>query len=304
MHSVFALALASTGEINIEDTSNAVINFAEIINKYGELAVILAVFLICFVGLLVIMIRNNRKFLNQLVESNNSNQSNNQELVNKIVEACIDQLDMRNRTSTKEVIEEVNKKEEDSHKSVVSVYINANLAFKDASRIAMSNIKCQRVAIYLFHNGNSTPYGYPFAKMSCVHEWTMKGTSTVRGHDQVDVPLYAFVNIVEELAENGELAIGNIYDYSVVNNDEHILQFISGSNTHSIFMLAIKNADGCLAAFTVAEFKDAQDFSTGDSYNKIKSTLKTMNENIYSIVISNEFKNSFTNSVNNTGDSM
>lgn len=300
---VFTTALLSTIGSTFPNPSSALDSnavgqevgyFAGLIDKYGPVTIILSIFCICFIILLLVVIKNYKKLINDISNSKNRNDEFNQELVDKLIESYLKKNSITTKTEVKEAIEETSKKEEDSHKSVVSVYINAQLAFKDASRIAISRIKCQRVAIYLFHNGNHTPFGFPFAKMSCVHEWTMKGTATVRGHDHIGIPLYAFSDMVESLSDNGEYVVENIYDHSVINSDEQVFQFVSGSNTQSLFAVAIKNQDGCLAAFTVAEFKDPQDFSDENRYNEVKEALKTMNDNIYSIVINDEFNKNYS----------
>jgi len=282
---------------DIGDAVVGVGNIAEIMNKYGIAVTILALFCICFIIMIIAILANNKKLINMIANNNQSNEKVTLEAVKELVRECVKDT----KQDLKDVIDETNKEEEDSHKGIVNGYVNASIAFKDAARIAMNKIRCQRIAIYLFHNGNKTPFGFPFAKMSCVYEQSTKNTTTIRGHEHSNVPLYAFSSIVDKLAEDNEYVVDDISAHVLVNSDQQLLDFIAGSNTKSFFALAIRDPDGCLAAFTIAEFKDPHDFSVQENYNKIKEALKTMNDNIYSIVINDEYKKGLSNNNNSEG---
>ena len=198
-----------------------------------------------------------------------------------------------NKNTVMESIEASVKKEKESHKNIVSVYIDSEKVFKEASSAAMRELKCHRIAIYLFHNGNSTPYGYPFAKMSCVHEITDKGSYlTPRGHSHINVPLYVFSELIEDLSDDGECIVENVKELAA-NGDIQIGTFIQGDNVESIFAASIKNSDNCLVSFAIAEFQEKQDFSNEEYLNTIRSALHDMNNSIYHIVVSDEFVDNF-----------
>ena len=288
----FAMLSATTGTDII--STDSISSVSELISKYGPFIVILAVFIVIFMAVIAYIIHCNQKMNNQILQSQKKNSEANQEMMTEMIKTLIDMA-----KNDKEEEKERENEEDKKHKRLVSAYIDSSLAFKDASRIAMSKIRCERIAVYLFHNGNSTPYGYSFAKMSCVHEWSMRGSDTIRGRTHANVPLYAFSTIVEALVKDGELAIGNIFEHGILSADEQIFQFVSGSTTRSLFALAIKSKDEELVAFTVAEFKDPQDFSSTEIYNNVKDALKTMNDNIYSIVVSDEYRDNYET---NTGE--
>ena len=268
----FAMLSATTGTDII--STDSISSVSELISKYGPFIVILAVFIVIFMAVIAYIIHCNQKMNNQILQSQKKNSEANQEMMTEMIKTLIDMA-----KNDKEEEKERENEEDKKHKRLVSAYIDSSLAFKDASRIAMSKIRCERIAVYLFHNGNSTPYGYSFAKMSCVHEWSMRGSDTIRGRTHANVPLYAFSTIVEALVKDGELAIGNIFEHA-----------------RSLFALAIKSKDEELVAFTVAEFKDPQDFSSTEIYNNVKDALKTMNDNIYSIVVSDEYRDNYETS--------
>lgn len=276
---------------NMSNTMDQVSDATKLINQYGPTVVIIAVFLILFIGLLVFILRSNHRMNQQMLEAQKNASENNQKMMQDMFDT-FKTLVVNNKDKDDEDDEE--DEEKPKKKKIVSAYIDSSLAFKDASRIAISKIKCERVAIYLFHNGNHTPYGYPFAKMSCVHEWTLRGSNTIRGTTHMNIPLYAFSTIVESLVKDGEFVIGNIYDHGIISADEQVFQFISGSTIRSLFALGIKDKDGDLAAFTIAEFKDAQDFSDEETYKNVKDALSMMNESIYSIIVNDEFRNTYS----------
>lgn len=299
MPSVFTLALANTvaatSEVSSATATENVGYFAGLLDKYGTTTVVMAVFLFCFIAISLYTVHTNKKLTEGILKNQDTYEDNFQKIIKQVMETYLSQIGANNKEETKEAFKETVREEKDAHKAVVTSYINSNLAFKDASHIAINKTKAQRIAIYLFHNGNSTPYGYPFAKMSCTHECTLKGNMTVRAYTHQNVPLHAFSELVDALDENGELAISNIYDHSIINTDDQMLEFISGSTTQSFFALAIKNhEDNGLAAFTIAEFSEPTDFSNPDIYTRVKSALQDMNDNIYSIVVDEGFRNNYT----------
>lgn len=287
-------ALSSTSsEVsdNVSNTIDQVGNTASLINQYGPTVVILAVFLLIFISIMAFILRSNHNMNKQMLESQQSAATAQQKMMQDMFDTCMSLIKKENSKDDDEEDEEEETKPK--KKKIVSAYIDSSLAFKDASRIAIGKIKCERIAIYLFHNGNHTPYGYPFAKMSCVHEWTIRGSNTVRGTTHVNIPLYAFSTIVESLSKDGEFVVGNIYEHGLISADEQVFQFISGSTIRALFALGIKDKDGDLAAFTIAEFKDPQDFSAEETYKNVKDALTMMNESIYSIIVNDDFRNSY-----------
>lgn len=295
-----ATTLSNSSEVpSVSDTIDQVSDATKLINQYGPTVVIIAVFLIVFIGLLFFILRSNHKMNEQMIEAQKAASKANQEMMQDMFDTFKSLVTKDRKTEDEDDNED---EERPKKKKIVSAYIDSSLAFKDASRIAIGKIKCERIAIYLFHNGNHTPYGYPFAKMSCVHEWTLRGSNTIRGATHVNIPLYAFSNIVEALVKDGEFVIGNIYDHGIISADEQVFQFISGSTIRALFAFGIKDKDGDLAAFTIAEFKDPQDFSDEEVYKNVKDALSTMNDSIYSIIVNDEFRNSYADKDSDSSD--
>lgn len=299
MNSLASIANLNSTSTEVKDiaTTDQIDGMARLINEYGPTVVILAVFLLIFIAVLYFILRSNQKMNEQMLDSQKTASQTNQKMMQEMFNTCMDLI----KTSGKQQSQEDDDDDDSTDgkpkkKNIVSTYIDSSLAFKDASRIAIGKIKCDRIAIYLFHNGNHTPYGYPFAKMSCVHEWNMRGSNTVRGVNHVNIPLYAFSTIVESLVKDGEFVVSNVYEHGMISADEQIFQFISGSTIRALFALGIRDKNNELAAFTIAEFKDPQDFASKEVYDNVKTSISTMNENIYSIIINDQFRESYSES--------
>ncbi len=272
--------------------TDAVTTFVELIEEYGAVVVVLGLFLVLFAGMIYYMISHNNRLVTQILESQKTAENHSMELVKSLLLQHVETNTAATKAAAHEAVEEESEKQRKSQKTAISAYIDANLAFKDASRIAVNKTGCQRIAIYLFHNGNTTPYGYHFAKMTCVHEWTRNAVATVRGQNQVDIPLFAFSNLIDGLASKGEYCLTDIYGQS--NKDEQIFKFIAGSDAVAMYAHAVKSReDDNIAAFIVAEFNEVG-ILTDDNKDVMKDALSTMADNIYSIIINTEFRTSYS----------
>ena len=275
--STSAEAITSTVDGAVQNVST----LTELLSKYGPTLVILAVFIFLFLAYSLFTIKMIISLSNKVSSLGDKNQDMSQEVINKILDSYLKQKEDKNEES-----------EEEKEKKLVSGFAYANISMNDASRIVMGDIRCDRVGVYVFHNGNQTPYGFPFVKMTCINEFSMKGNcNTIRGLSHNGMPLHVMPTFVESLVDNGEYVIGNIFNHGLINSNEEIMAFISGSPVKALFALAIKTDTGELAAFTVAEFKDEKDFSDPVVYNDVKDALDLMNKSIRSIVIDEKFKN-------------
>lgn len=280
-----------TSEVTTNTATSQIESTANILNNYGPTVTILAIFILICLALFLIFAKYFRKMMDKILDGNIN--MNTEDIIRQTVNDCVSEVMEMNKNTVMESIEASVKKEKESHKNIVSVYIDSEKVFKEASSTAMKAIKCHRIAIYLFHNGNSTPYGYPFAKMSCVHEITDKGSYlTPRGHSHINVPLYVFSELIEDLSDDGECIVEDVKELAA-NGDIQIGTFIQGDNVESIFAASIKNSDNCLVSFAIAEFQEKQDFSNEEYLNTIRSALHDMNNSIYHIVVSDEFVDNF-----------
>jgi len=280
----------------VGDASDAVVSISKAISEYGPLIVIMAVFVIVFVLMAILILRNNAKMMNQLMTDKETAESNNQQMIEKFVTAALENHGVSsNNTNVEDLIKDMKKsvdelnnqkkKEEkeddpdDYHKDIVGAYIDVNMAFKDASRKTLSILDCQRVGIYVFHNGNNSLHGLPFFKMSCIHEWTTRGCNTLRGKSHIDMPLHLFNDFIEDLYNHG------IYKSQDVSKgkeeDPSLEEFIEFSHTKALYMIAIKDADGVLVGFVIAEFENVDNFEQDEARDKfIRENLNAMVFNV------------------------
>lgn len=267
--------------IDISNAAEGVVNISEAISEYGIAIVIMAVFFVIFMILIIIMLYSNTKMINTIMKSNANNNKQDQEIISKFVDSTLESkgigaganivdtlthaLDDRIKP-IEEALKNGNsgeEKKEDYHKDLVGAYIDINMAFKNISRTTMNQLCCDRVAIYVFHNGNKSMYGLPFFKMSCIHEWTSLGCNTLRGKSHMDMPLHLFNDFIENLHKYGTYKAENID--AAKEKDPSIEGFTSYSNTKAIYLVAIKNDDGIISGFVSVEFDHVDSFERDDN---------------------------------------
>lgn len=293
--------LTSTVTNGIDDSSDAVVSISEAISEYGPLIVIMAVFIVVFILMAALILRNNAKMMNQIMNDKDAAETVNQQMIEKFVTAALenhgvnstnDSIEtltlLKDIKSSLDELDDQKKKDEksdsqsdsdDYHKDIVGAYIDVNMAFKDASRKTLSILDCQRVGIYVFHNGNNSMHGLPFFKMSCIHEWTNRGYNTLRGKSHTDMPLHLFNDFIEDLHNNG---IYRSQDVSKsIENDPSLEEFIEFSHTKALYLVAIKDADGILVGFVIAEFENVDNFEDDPARDKfIRENLNAMVFNV------------------------
>lgn len=259
-----------------------VANLSDLISKYGPLIVLLSIFLFIFIVLIVVMIITNYKMKKHLLTQRQSEEDLNEGIISKFVEAALGKYadsnteliksidDVKQTIFTLHNHDDSTEDEKDYHKDIVGAYIDVNMAFKDASRNAMSKINSDRIAIYVFHNGNESLHGLPFFKMSCIHEWTKIGVNTLRGKSHNDMPLHLFNDFIEDLWKYGVYKAEDVNEREKI--DPSIKEFIAYSNTASMYIVSIKDRNGSIAGFVVAEFDEKDNFEHDEARNATIAT--------------------------------
>lgn len=274
-----------------EGTITGIGKIAGFISEYGVVVVVMSIFFIIFIGLLALILRNNHRMMTQIMNNNNSDKKIEDDILNKFVESALKVLTetvyKQNTVIVQPATNEQEEKDEDYHKDLVGAYIDVNMTFKDASRCALTRLNCDRVAIYVFHNGNTSSMGLPFFKMSCVHEWTNRGGSTLRGKSHSDMPLHLFNDFIENLYSDGYYRIDDVSDLYI--EDPSIRDFTAFSDTRSLYIVAIKNSDGIITGFSVAEFHNNETFETDRCRDK--EVRDILNQMIYKIapIVNNKY---------------
>ena len=300
---------------DLSQATTAVDSMSNIIDKYGPAIVILAVFLILFLAIIISMMKYMSNMFNQMSNRINDADKDRSELLAKLIDGKITENetktvnDVANRftselvDSLKPITDHVNErnnektKENEEHRHLVNMYIDVNVAFKDASNhIILNTTNCSRIAIYLFHNGNRSISGLPFFKMSCVYEWSVTGAYTVRGKTHNDLPLHIYYGLIEELHKDGVFKCGDI-DQEVKQGHNFIKDFIEYSeNTKSLYAVAINSiTDNSFIGFLVAEFSNPKDFETDSE--ELDRVSHALNEAVSVVKPILSYQNPYTSNI-------
>lgn len=287
---------------SVEEMSTGVVNISEAISKYGAAIVIMAVFFVIFMILIVIMLLNNTRMMNQIMNSKSDSDKQEQELISKLMDNILksgktdsNELAKALEQSLTPLTQKIDKlaqnntepsqeEGDDYHKDIVGAYIDINMAFKDISRQTLNELGCNRVAIYIFHNGNQSMHGLPFFKMSCIHEWTNHGSNTLRGKSHSDMPLHLFNDFIEDLYKSGYYKTDDISKAMIEDNSIEEFTALS-ANTKSLYLIGVKDMYGSLIGFIDAEFSEIETFETDSTRDEfVRSKLNDMMSKIAPII--------------------
>lgn len=278
---------------------DAVDKMSKAIIEYGPLVVLLSIFFLIFIILIVVVLRSNHRLTTQIMNRNNTNGKLEEEVIKKFVNGALSELTKdqdiegaiaRQLKPLEDAISHMNHEhddENDYHRDLVGAYIDVNMAFKDASRTALKDLKCDRVGIYIFHNGNESMLGLPFFKMSCIHEWTSTGTNTLRGKSHSSMPLHLFNDFIEDLWRDGVYKSENVDE--TIKTDPSIKEFISFSKTKSLYIMAIKNDSDAITGFVVAEFDNIETFEHNETRDSEINTILVEMIRKISPIVSNRY---------------
>ena len=268
---------AYTTTLLSNNSAKDITTIAGAINDYGILAVIAGAFIVFTILILALFLHMNNTMIKTITKQIDKNSENSGNIANQLV----DYVTKENKDS--EDNKELEKKEEDHpkhSKDLVKLFIDRETVFKSASKVAFDELKCSRIGIYVFHNGNETPYGLPFIKMSCIFDQGMNGIKTQRGLTHINLPLHYFNDLVTCLYSNMEYYC----NIDATDEDDSIRSFAAGSNSKSGFCMAIRNDDTILG-FVSCEFSHNIDFGNNEEVEKIRSVLHDITMSIKFIIV-------------------
>lgn len=279
--SLFLTAKAAGVEEVVEAAKNSSPDgFAQMIADYGPTVVILAVFLSLFVFIVLALLKKSLKSNEEEKEQNY--RDNMAKVVDEIVSHLLPTLQ-----SIPAKTEEGNNDTgqlpvPNSTKSLVEETVKTAIIFKNVSKTALTSLDCQRIAIYVFHNGTKAISGYPFIKFSCIYEYTNHNVeATIRGRNHKDVIIYEYSDLVNTLITDNEYVCSNIDN---LDSQDQIVKFIAGSDVKSIYMKAIKSEDDDIIGFTVAEFSNYEDFLKVRDNGNLRKNMEAYNAVIKPII--------------------
>lgn len=293
---------------DIDSAGNFISGVGDATANHGPLIVIFSVLLLLFIIVFIIFMEIMKKNIEKKIEKDGKNSESLEEFQKTIIDNALDEYKKKETISMSDIleglkqvvesvsalktsIEETHKpkeeKEGDYHKDIVGAYIDVNNVFKDAANELLGKIGCERVGIYVFHNGNKSYHGLPFFKMSCVHESTNSGTivNNRRGKNHCDLPLHLYSEIIEVLWNTGSF----ISDDVNVDKDKikSLKEFVEMSSIKSIYIKAIKDVNNMVAGFVVAEFNNVECFTTNSNrHNYVDDSIGTMVDTITPLITS------------------
>ena len=276
------------------DTSNAnepvdhavktVGSMAKVIDEYGGYIAILSLFIIILVITVITIIWINTRLMKQELEEKLALLSSQKDQNEKLVDHLLKDNSSKDIEDEEETEDDIRRK---NRKDFVSTYIDINLILKDAVRSASGELNAERVAIYVFHNGNQSIHGLPFFKVSCMHEWNKAGslamkTRAYRSVTHQSIPLYLLSDIVESIYSKKYYFVTNIQDK--LDSVQSLQTFVDHSDIQTMYMLAISDDDDNIAGFVIAEFKEIINLED-EAMNKIKHTLEITRDTVKPVVI-------------------
>lgn len=282
----------------INEATDGITKISEAISNYGVTAVLIGVFVVIL--LLCIMLIIN--IVNKISKKQDDYSTDDHKHINEFIEKAIKEHGKLDTETIKTIIDEFRvslepissavkdlqedlqqrkeNDENDYHKDIVGSFMNINLALRGAAHKAVKVANCDRIGIYVFHNGNSSVHGLPFFKMSCILDCNRSGRNTLRGKYQTDIPLQVFNDFIDNLYNDGYYKAGDIKE--AIKEDPSILEFTSYSDTNALYIIGIKDCNDSLAGFIAAEFNVVQDFTKTEDV--VREALDEMNKSVTPII--------------------
>lgn len=221
-------------------------DMANLINKAGPVAVILAVFLVLFLIIVIALLKGFMGSQKQLQEQNES-----------LTKTMISQLEELKRSQA-EIKADTRKNY--NEKSMVGTFVKLNKTFKMDCKTYAELVGCDRIGIYVFHNGAHSSHGMPFIKFSCISEWIKRGIG-IGSHltDYNSIPLAVFDDVIERLYTYGFVIVRNDVEDSKENEVNEFSIYTSSFSLDkdkaktAVFVATYDSVENIMA-FIMAEF--------------------------------------------------
>lgn len=170
-----------------DQTVKEVYDIAETIDKFGPVFVIISVFILIFLAVILFFLKSYTDASGQMAKQ--------QQLM-------LDYIMKKDK-------EEKNHQAEE--KNIVEVFYKINTHIKTECEKFQEKTDCDRIGVYVFHNGTSASHGMPFFKTTCVCEYIKRGSGiTPHIKDSTNIPITIYDDIVEKLyTEGGVVTVRN-----------------------------------------------------------------------------------------------
>lgn len=209
-----------------------VTSFSQLINEYGPLIVILAVFLTLFIILIAYIVKSNK---------------DNQEMTKQLIIKMIGDKFPQNP--------ELSERKHYDERKIVDIFMELNKALKTVCDYTMKQTHSDRTAIYVFHNGAHSSHGLPFFKLTCVSETISKNSNAnIKIAEHSSVPLTLYESIVTNLYNNSEYRIK-----TDETEDPGEIIFLRNTKIKDCFFIPIYDDDNNMMGFTFNGYNTSDD---------------------------------------------
>ena len=216
---------------------NDPLNIARAISDYGPYAVILAVVVAVFIYIIYNNHKMYEKFQKQSMQNSEEYKDGMVEITKKVVDQILDTYDKKQNDVKKEP-------------DLMVTFAKLRESMHDYCKDCMDDIRADRLAIYLFHNGSHSTHGIKFFKVSCICESVRIG-SGIREHsiEHSNIPLNLFDEMIDGLLKDGEYIIIN--DGNLQNKNSRI--FISSDKIKYAIAESIFDKNNVILGFILIE---------------------------------------------------
>lgn len=226
----------------MSSTVRDVSEVTKLLDQYGPVMTILAIFLVIFIALIFFVLK-------QQANANAKMREDNSELMKNLLNTNREMLD----NALKKIAPPVSVATEPKVLNLMETYSKINESLKDNCRAYLDKTTADRIAIYLFHNGTHTTHGFPFFKFSCICEYITKGTLS-RMKDHLDFPINLMGDMVTLLMRQGEY-----YEFSEASKNmtrpiDPMIYKLLTSDSNSFIVCAIFDSDNNIMGFILSEF--------------------------------------------------
>lgn len=245
---------AGGGVKNIIDDA---LKISDALNTYGYAIVLLSIFLIIFIIFIMVILKQNSN-------SQKMFQEQNQILLNQILTNSNKQIQENEESKFNTFSEERRAYDE---KNIVTIFVKLNRIFKFECKKYLERIDCDRIGIYVFHNGTVTSHGLPFFKVSCICEWIKRGTAICSHiNDTNGIPLNLFDDIIDNLYTKGIVLVCNDptnQDSAFIKSDSF---YLDTDDVEFAMFVPIYDKNDNILAMVLAEYRHMVDKEFMDEY--------------------------------------
>lgn len=246
---------AGGGVKNIIDDA---LKISDALNTYGYAIVLLSIFLIIFIIFIMVILKQNSN-------SQKMFQEQNQILLNQILTNS-NKLNQENEESKLFNTFSEEKRAYDE-KNIVTIFVKLNRIFKFECKKYLERIDCDRIGIYVFHNGTVTSHGLPFFKVSCICEWIKRGTAICSHlNDTNGIPLNLFDDIIDNIYTKGIVLVCNDptnQDSAFIKSDSF---YLDTDDVEFAMFVPIYDKNDNILAMVLAEYRHMIDKEFIDEY--------------------------------------